>query len=232
LPKIYIPTGSADDWRRLLADPEKHWQTGYSAKSLACCWESATGLPTEIASMLRPYGRDPELLLAIPEYPVPLPGGGHASQNDLFALARAGDMTFEITIEGKVSEPFGPTVQEWLQEDRIGAPPASHGKHECLSFIRTLLGLPHLNDTRYQLLHRSASAVLEARRFKTDAAAMIVHSFSPEKVGFDAFAEFASLFDVTVDTNELVAVRPSARAPLCPPLYLGWACGDCSFLDA
>ncbi|WP_413776936.1 DUF6946 family protein [Mesorhizobium sp. AR07] len=31
---------------------------------------------------------------------------------------------------------------------------------------------------RYQLLHRTSAALLEAKRFKTDEAAMIVHSFS------------------------------------------------------
>ena len=35
-----------------------------------------------------PALEDVELLLAIPEYKVSLPGGGAASQNDIFCLAR------------------------------------------------------------------------------------------------------------------------------------------------
>ncbi len=33
---------------------------------------------------------------------------------------------------------------------------------------------------RYQLLHRTASVVIEAKRFHATTAVMIVHSFSPE----------------------------------------------------
>lgn len=222
--KVYIPSTGADDWQRFLADPTKQWRTGFSARTLAYCWESANGLPNEIASMLRPHGGDVELLLAIPEHKVPLPGAFRGeSQNDVFALARAGDRTFAITIEGKVSEPFAEKLGDWLQN-------ASDGKRERLAFICELLGLtlPLPDNIHYQLLHRTASAVIEARRFKTDAAAMIVHCFSKERIWFDAFERFASLFQVPVVANELVAIRPNAS----PPLYIGWALGDYRFLTA
>jgi hypothetical protein len=222
--KVYIPSAGPADWQCFLADPDKQWRTGFSAKTLAHCWESANGLPNEIASMLQPHGGDVQLLLAIPEYKVLLPGASRGdSQNDVFALARAGDRTFAIMVEGKVSEPFGETLGDWLQN-------ASEGKRNRLAFICDLLGLtlPLPDQIYYQLLHRTASAVIEARRFKTDAAAMIVHSFSAKRTWFEAFAQFASLFDVTVAANELIAVRPHAR----PPLNIGWACGDCNFLTA
>jgi hypothetical protein len=222
--KIYLPSTGADAWKSFLADPEKHWSTGFSAKTLAHCWEAANGLPNEIASMLRPLGKDPTLLLAIPEHKVPLPGASRGeSQNDVFALVRTGEMTFAITIEGKVAEPFGETVGDWLQN-------ASDGKRERLAFICNLLGLnlPLPKNIYYQLLHRTASAVIEAKRFKTDAAAMIVHSFSADRKWFDALVQFGSLFGVAIVANELIAVRPNTQ----PPLYIGWACGDCSFLSA
>jgi hypothetical protein len=228
IPKVYIPTTGPDDWQRFLADSAKQWRTGFSAKTLAYCWECANGgLPNEIASMLRPYGGEVELLLAIPEYRVALPGASRGeSQSDIFALARAGHRTFAITVEGKVNEPFSETVGDWLQT-------ASDGQRERLAFMCDLLGLtlPLPDHIHYKLLHRTASAVVEARRFKTDAAAMIVHSFSRERMRFGDFAQFASLFDtpkeITV-ADRLVAVRANAR----PPLYLGWACGDCRFLSA
>ena len=222
--KIYIPTAGPEDWKRFLADPTKQWRTGYSAKTLAYCWERSNGLPNEIARMLRANGGNAELLLAIPEHKVPLAGVSRGeSQNDVFALARAGDQTFAITVEGKVREPFGEKLGDWLQN-------ASDRKRERLAFICDLLGLtlPLPGDIYYQLLHRTASAVIEARRFKTDAAAMIVHSFSQEKIWFEAFVQFASLFQATAVANELISVRPNSR----PPLYIGWACGDCRFLTA
>jgi uncharacterized protein DUF6946 len=44
----YIPAQSAEDWRKLLADPEKQWKRGYSAMASALSWEAAVGLPEEI----------------------------------------------------------------------------------------------------------------------------------------------------------------------------------------
>jgi hypothetical protein len=126
-------------------------------------------------------------------------------------------------VEGKVKESSGGSLHDWLQD-------ASDGKRERLAFIAGLLGLtlPLPDHIYYQLLHRTASAVIEAKRFKTDAAAMIVHSFSVEKIGFEAFAHFASLFGVTEVGNELIAIRPNDDRPI----YIGWACGDCKFLKA
>ncbi len=60
-------------------------------------------------------------LLVIPEYQGPLPGGARPSQNDLFVLAKAiDDELVTITIEGKVAEPFGPTLSEWLKDKTKG----------------------------------------------------------------------------------------------------------------
>ncbi len=220
--KIYLPSKGPEGWQSFLAEPEKHWRTGYSAKTLAHCWESSDGwLPPEIASLLKPHGAV-ELLLAIPEHKVRLRGSSPgASQNDVFALVRVGISTFAITIEGKVNEPFGEQVGDWLHS-------ASDRKRERLQYLCDVLGLrqPLPDDVHYQLLHRTASAVIEAQRFKTDAAAMIVHSFSPDKMWFDAFERFASLFGAKASPNELIAVRPDST----PPIFIGWATGDPKFL--
>ena len=45
---VYIPAQRAEDWAQLLADPVKHWRTGYSARTLAYSWQSADGFPDEI----------------------------------------------------------------------------------------------------------------------------------------------------------------------------------------
>ena len=86
--------------------------------------------------------------------------GSHlgASQNDLFALMRVGDRTVACTVEGKVEEPFDMPMKSWLQN-------ASDGKRERLTFICDLLGLelPLPETIRYQLLHRVASAIIEAK---------------------------------------------------------------------
>lgn len=215
---IYIPTTSPESWRALLADPEKHWATGYSAKALACCWEAAKGLPPEIENL---FGRDAELLIGIPEHKVPLRGGDRPSQSDLFTLIRVGDRTIACTVEGKVNEPFGPTVGDWSKD-------ASVGKTVRLAYLCALLGLeqPLPHELRYQLLHRAASAVIEAGRFKTDDAAMVIHSFSPIHAWFDDFAAFVRIFGRNPAQDALIDVglRNGRR------LWLGWAQGGAEFL--
>jgi hypothetical protein len=42
--KFYLPSKGPESWKELLAEPDKHWKTGYSARSIAYCWEEAHGL--------------------------------------------------------------------------------------------------------------------------------------------------------------------------------------------
>jgi hypothetical protein len=216
--RLYVPSKGPESWQALLASPEKHWQRGYSARTLAHVWESANGLPAEISHLL---GADSELILAIPEHKVDLPGGSRPSQTDLFALVRSGERTISLAVEGKVDEPFGPTVDEWLDG-------GSDGKRTRLHSLCDILGLStdRLVGLRYQLLHRTASAVIEADRFKTDDAAMIVHSFSKAAAWFDSFRDFASRLGVPIEKDRLATVAtPKGRR-----LHLGWASGDLRFL--
>jgi len=214
--RILIPTDRKTDllvrtetWRALLASPETQWRRGFSAMSAALSWEAADGLPTEISALLG----GAELLLAIPEHKVALPGGGRESQCDVFALVRLTSGTCAMAVEAKVDEPFGPTLADWLMD-------ASGGKRDRLAFLCNLLGLKDpAPSLRYQLLHRTGAAVLEARRFGTASAAMVVQSFSVNHRWFEDFAAFAG------------AVGHSAsRGVACPhvlpdgmPLLLGWA---------
>jgi len=72
--------------------------------ALAQCREEAKGLPPEIQKLFvdHPDFKELELLLAIPEHEVDLPGGRRPSQNDIFVLGKAGGALVSITIEGKV----------------------------------------------------------------------------------------------------------------------------------
>jgi hypothetical protein len=216
--RIYSPTSSPEDWRKLLASPEKHWKPGYSAWELAHCWEAARGFPasfqTMFASFEHPALQKPELLFAIPEYRVGMPGGGHASQNDLFVLAKAGDGNLlSITVEGKVNESFGPTVKAWFKNP-------SFGKQKRLTFLLANLGLTDkfLDNIRYQMFHRTVSAMIEAKRFNAPYAMMIVHSFSPDETGFDNYQAFLGLFGKSVQMGHLVELPVSGSIRL----FSGW----------
>ena len=86
MPHIHVPARSADDWTQLLADPAKHWRTGYSARTLAHSWQNADGLPKEVkeAFVGNEHLAGIQLLLALPEHQVPLVGGSRPSRNDIW----------------------------------------------------------------------------------------------------------------------------------------------------
>lgn len=44
MPKFFSPADKAADWQQLLAKPDLHWRTGYSARSIAHSWTEARQL--------------------------------------------------------------------------------------------------------------------------------------------------------------------------------------------
>lgn len=208
--KHYAPAKSIEDWRKLHS--ERHWKKGYSAHQIAHAWENANPkLPREIAALF--YG-PVELLAAIPEHKTPLPGGRAPSQSDLLVFVRIKNRVCAVTVEGKKDEGFGTTVGEWSKN-------ASAGKIKRLKHIAAKLGLayPPTGEIRYQLLHRTASAVIEAGRFNADCAATLVHSFSPQHESFGDFATFLSAFGIRSAKRDKIykTTKPGID------LYFGWA---------
>jgi hypothetical protein len=220
---IYIPASSAEQWAQFLAAPVKHWRTGYSARTLAHCWQEARGFPSEVQAALatEELFSGIQLLLALPEHQVSLPGGTRPSQNDIWVLARAATSLVSIAVEGKVAEPFGPTLGEWLGE---GSP----GKTTRLEFLCNELGLcePVAGAVRYQLLHRAASAVIEAKRFCAPHAVMLVHSFSQSHQWFEDYAAFAALFNAQAMVNRVISAGQVSGVHL----HLCWVRGDERYL--
>ena len=95
MPRFFAPADNHADWQRLLAKPDLHWKTGYSARSIAYSWTEARGFPGEVQAVFDESEaaclHDLEFLIGIPEHEVPLPGGRRPSQNDVFVLARGSD---------------------------------------------------------------------------------------------------------------------------------------------
>lgn len=223
--KIYIPSSGAESWQQFLAEPQKQWRTGYSAKSLAFSWEEAEGFPEEIKRALADSDHvalaELRPLLIIPEHKVPLPGGRAESQNDVFVLASTPTELVSICIEGKVEEPFGETVAKW-------GPDNSSGKRKRFDYLVRLLELEGLDLTSiyYQLLHRTASAIIEAKRFHVTKAMMLVHSFSQEHKWFPEFREFAGQLGVDVELNNISYCGKRSGVDL----YVGWVVGNSEYL--
>lgn len=226
--RIFIPATSAEDWRRFLASPERHWRTGYSARALAYCWQAADGFPPEIIHLFAASGipalHHVELLFAFPEYKVALPGGQAASQSDIFVIGKAADQRLiTITVEGKVAESFDQTVAEWSAEP-------SSGKRQRLGFIRQQLGLAHEvpGHIRYQLLHRTVAAVIEATRLNAAHALLLIHSFSQTDRWFEDYRAFTALFGVQPVPNRLVVLTQQPQVTI----YAGWARGNPAYLTS
>jgi hypothetical protein len=219
LPRIYVPATSVENWRPLLGRPS-HLKEGRSAHAIATRWLAANDFPPRVRAALSnaddPALRKLELLLAIPEHRTLLPPArGRASQSDLLVLARGADVLVALTIEGKVDEPFGESVAAWL-----GSNP-SPGKSERLAFIVETLGLEghDVAPLRYQLLHRTVSAVLEARRFTARHAVMLVHSFDPRDTGWPEYADFVHTLGGEPAPDAVTRVRRLGSGDL----SVGWA---------
>lgn len=219
--RIYIPISSAEQWAQFLAEPVKHWRQGYSARTLAYSWQEADGFPVEVEAVLASKFPSVDLLLALPEHQVDLPGGVRPSQNDIWVLARDEGQLISIAVEGKVSEPFGPTVGEWKVA-------SSSGKVERLSYLLQILGLSSVTESiRYQLLHRTASAIIEAQRFNAVHAVMLVHSFSQSSEWFQDYAAFVSLMGGIAGENSIASIGDRSGVQL----HLAWVQGDAQYLS-
>jgi hypothetical protein len=224
--RIFVPTVSGSDWQRLLGKPGLHWKSGRSAMSAAACWEeSEPELPREISDVLEASGDKSltslEMLVAIPEWEVELPGGDRPSQTDVLAITRNELGLVVLGVEAKVDEPFGPTLGE-KKED------ASEGQLERISYLEHVLGCASsLDDSiRYQLLHRTVSAILTARSFHAGIAVMLVHSFSPDSQWREDFEAFAAAIGGNRLTDDLLEIELSET----PRLIIGWCKGAEEFL--
>jgi len=222
--RIFVPTRTGADWQPLLAKPKVHWQPGASAMTAAAAWEAAEwALPPEITRMLE-SSREPQLLeqrllVALPEWQVPLPGGVTTSNTDVLAICRNDLGLCVIGVEAKVLEDFGPLLSAKRAE-------SSSGQSERLAYLHALLGVARFDDSiRYQLLHRTASALLTAREFHAIAAVMLVHAFdtpNAQHLDFEAFRTALGAREVA----PLVYKIPSFESPA---LYLAWCDGDPQF---
>ncbi len=192
---------SPEDWKQFLADSEKHWKNFYSAKTLAYIWQNANGFPDHIKKIIKDSLNcdDIEFLFGIPEHKVMIPGGSRPSQNDIFILSRTQFELIPIMVEGKVDESFGPFVKDWLLN-------ASKGKQERLTFLSSILELTNSNieSIRYQLLHRTASVIIEAKKYFAQKGIMLVHSFSDLNRSFEDYQNFLKLYSLEGMINDVV----------------------------
>ena len=221
LGRIHLPIERPEAVIPHLGSPG-HWQPGRSAKSAADLWFASNGIPASVRQVLATSVDYSEAVLvdAFLERRVDLGDGERPSQTDVMAIIQAHGKLAVLAVEAKVDEPFGPTVSEWLGQ----AKDDGNKRQARLSMLCDLLGLnaSEIGAIRYQLLHRTASAILEAKRYCTDSAAMIVQSFCPKQswlADFQAFVAAMGLGEITP------GVMSSTKECSGVKLQLGW-CAD------
>lgn len=188
-----------DDWKGLAGDNK--WVPTRSAYELAHCWQQCGGLPQPIANVLDTSGhevlRGVSVDLCLVEKPVFLDTKIAPSMTDLMAYGRnAKGAAVVLAVEGKANEPFGSRVADWVRGDekstaRPVAPRPTRLRR--LEFLSKHLSQEIRPDSaiRYQLLHRTVSAVLEAQLHGALAAVVLVHAFGPDAPeNLSDFSEF------------------------------------------
>lgn len=184
-------------------------------------WEAARssvrGLPPAVANVLDTEAdfRNASLLLGIPEHQVELVGGGHASQTDFWALVATATGVVSVAVEAKAGEPFDKVVREWLAEasDRSGKPKRLDQLCAILEIARD-----DALELRYQLLHRSVAAILEAIRFQVPRALFLVHAFGDNAASLADYRQWAQRFGLRAEADRVqyVGVRSGIE------FWIGW----------
>jgi hypothetical protein len=185
--RLHVPLVKPEDIIPHLAKQELHWRAGFSAQELAVAWSSSgNDFPAGVRAVLKtaPEFARAELIDGFFEREVELGSPGRNSQTDLMVVAGLDDELGIIAVEGKVEESFAELIKDWND---------TPGKQRRLERLCDTLGLDvaHVGGIRYQLLHRTASAIYEAKRYRCRHALMLVHSFSPTHRWFEDFATFS-----------------------------------------
>ena len=209
------PFRAPHDARAYLADPIKHWRPDHSALELATIWIGARGFPPSVVRVLSscPTYAVCRLIEGLFEREVDLGSKGRPSQTDLLVLVQLAAGGYGvIAVEGKAREPFGPLVSKWND---------GPGKQARLESLCEQLGLDPgaAGDLYYQLLHRTVSAVREARRYGAHEALMLVHSFDPGDSSLGAYQAFAAALGLT---NAVPNAITSSKVLGNVTLRLGW----------
>jgi hypothetical protein len=208
------PLRTPHDARAYLADPIKHWKPDHSGLELATSWIGAGRIPDSVRAVFdtSEVYEGCELVEGFFEREVELGTAGRASQTDLLAVLRLRYGLVVAAVEGKAREPFGDTVAKWN---------TTPGTQTRLDDLCRRLGIDvsQVSELRYQLLHRTASALIEAERYGAGEALMLVHSFDRSDASLHDYQSFARALGVEgADVNTITT--PVERGGV--TLRLGW----------
>lgn len=214
----YLKLTRPEDWKGLAGS----WTPGRSAYELAHSWQTVGGMPSSISKAVEGSNRVElaglTLDRCVVEMPVFLDSNVAPSMTDIMAYGRnlAGEAVV-IAVEGKADEAFGGRVFSWIRGNSEKQGKEGEPKPTRVSRLKFLCEHLRLNlsvdsDVRYQLLHRTVSAVLEAQLNGAQVAFVIIHAFGFFcKENWDDFTHFLNLLGLS-------APKPGA---VCGPCRLG-----------
>lgn len=153
-------------------------------------------------------------------------GGLADSQCDVWALLSTASGGVSLSVEAKANEPFGEgneSLEHWLVAGgSTRSEKNRRARWECISKnLPTVDGDPY-DRVPYQLLHRCAAAVIEARRFRVPNAALIVQAFGSPDESFEAFSKFFHAVGAKAQRGQMQITSVGEIR-----LGIGWV--DCSF---
>ncbi len=193
-------------------------------------WElaskSESGIPEPVGKLFREgnYG-DPCLIFAVAEHKVDLPGGNAASQCDVWGVVKTEKAGFlSLTVEAKAKEKFGDKiVEKWLIEGR--SKKSRENRKVRLQYICSYLPESvSFSKVRYQILHRCAASVIEAKRLRFQHAAFVVQAFHSPDESFQDYAVFCQALKIPAARGHMHMATTSVDGI---SLSVGWA--DCLF---
>jgi len=136
------------------------------------------------------------------------------SANGQLVYAKLSNGFLAIAVEGKVKESFDKYVSQKEMTPGVEA--------RILNLCNRLEISPDdVQGIRYQLLHRTVSAVLEAERYGAEHALMLVHSFCASNTSFADYHDFATLLgfpENAVQINQILGFKQLGNVKL----HLGW----------
>lgn len=196
-PRLYgEPLKDPLQTKPLLRDPELHWKKGRSAYEAAHSWMKGNmnhegGMPRPVRSLLNeaPEWKEAEVAIGLFEHATPLDTLQGPSNNDLLVVCHLPETLGVMAVEAKAGEPFGELVSAWN---------STPGRNARLAWACDFFGVDTgaCGGLRWQLFHRTASAIIEAERFHAPHAIMLVHDFG-EKVSWrDDYMAFADTIGI------------------------------------
>lgn len=217
---LHLPMKQPEDVIPHLGKGSLHWREGYSAQELAQHWWRFNAIPPDVREVLdtaEPFN-GAELIDAFFERDTQLGDNGRCSQTDLLAILALCEGGLAVMgVEAKVNEPFGRLIGEEMIPG-----PATSRKQERIRRLCRMLGLDadgrKVWDLRYQLLHRTAAALFEAERYRSNRAIMLVETFSREDAHWSDFAAFARALGGEPEKQRLCEVAVPGEVSI----WLGW----------